>query len=136
MNSEFPALKARFKITTPELAENVASILSCACETAALLLRCSDPVSRVKGVSFPHEEWKNRFTAFAQKIGASGESIDRTSILNGLYLHPLRELSNEGLLPATILEERVRDFGTPEGGKRQYSWIAHLLPFPTPLKWS
>ena len=135
-DAEFPALKERFKISGQELAKEVESILSCACETAAFLLRCSDPVSRVQEVSLPHEEWRNRFTAFAAKIAATGESIDRASILEGLYSHPLRELSNQGLLPGIILTERVKDFGTPAGAKRQYGWICHLLPFPTPLKWT
>jgi transcriptional regulator with XRE-family HTH domain len=133
-DADFPALKERFKIGTLELAKEIASILTCACETEAFLLRCSDPVSRLEGVSFPHEEWRNRFKTFAQKIAGSGESFDRASILEGLYSNPVRELSNQDLLPGIILTERVRDFGTPAGGKKQYGWMVHLLPFPTPLR--
>jgi hypothetical protein len=135
-DSDFPALEERFKITSPELEKEVASILSCACETAAFLLRCSDPVSRLEGVSLPHDEWRKRFAVFAEKITASGESVDRASILEGLCSNPVRELSNQGLLPGVILTERVKDFGTPAGGKKQYHWMVHLLPFPRPLKWT
>lgn len=135
-DADFPALKERFKIASPELAKEVASILTCACETAAFLLRCSDPVSRLEGVSFPHEEWRKRFTVFAEKIAATGESVDRASILEGLYSNPVRELSNQGLLPGIVLTERAKDFGTPTGGKKQYGWMVHLLPFPRALKWA
>ncbi len=133
-DSDFAALQSRLKITSPKLAQEVALILAAACATFSILLRSSDAVSRSMDIVFPHEEWRKRFTAFAQKIAVSGENVDRASMLEGLASHPVQELSNHGLLPEIILTEQMARFGTPNGSDAHDFWDAGRVAFPSAIR--
>ena len=85
-------------------------------------------------VAFPHEEWRKRFSAFAQKIAVNGESVDRASMLEGLASHPVQELSNHGLLPEIILTEQVARFGKPDGSDAGDFWDAARVAFPSTIR--
>jgi len=116
----FKKLLERMGATTSEAKERLAEHLASACTLAALLLRCSDPISRAQDVQYPQAEWKKRFTAYAEKLGQMEEGVDRAATLGGLLREPVRELGNQGLLPEAALKEQMQE--GKEGGAKKKGW--------------
>ena len=75
-----------------------ARFLANICTFAALLTRCSDPVSRVKDTTFPHPYWEKAFSRFAQKLVSMFDGADKAAISRELLLHPIAEMRRQGVL--------------------------------------
>jgi DNA-binding Xre family transcriptional regulator len=134
IDPDFAALMTRLIVSSDSVKSMIASNLACACVLASILLRCSIPQSRVKEVSFPQPEWKLVFTEFAAKIAPMEETIDRANILDGLLSFPVRELSNQGLLPEAILREQAEAHSKHSKYRAQYLWSPWVVPLPKPLR--
>jgi len=106
-----PSFEAFLKSAKLRVAPELAALsFQGAAMLAALLLRSSDPVSRIKDVFFPHPYWKNQFEPFASKLAAMPNSVDRADILRALLLNPVRELLHQGVLDADIKEASATMF--------------------------
>ncbi len=125
----YKKLLERMGTHSPEARERLAEALASACTLAALLLRCCDPVSRAGDVEYPQAEWKKRFTAYAVKLGAMEEGVDRAAILSGLLREPVRELGNQGLLPETALKEPLQESKDAGGKKKGWGWTPWLYQY-------
>ncbi|HWD21074.1 MAG TPA: helix-turn-helix transcriptional regulator [Verrucomicrobiae bacterium] len=126
----------RLGISAAEMRARLADTLASAAALAALLLRCCDPISRARDVDYPHIDWKKRFTAYAAKLGAMEEGVDRAAILNSLLREPTLELGNQGLLPETALKEQSRAVKDAEGKKKTWGWTPWLYQYQARLKLS
>jgi transcriptional regulator with XRE-family HTH domain len=131
---DFEALLSRLCVKDKDVAERIAMNLASACVLTAILLRSSDPLSRVKADLFPQPEWEKRFVAFASKIAAMDENVERANILDGLLAFPVRELSNQGLLAESILNAQAESYGKPRAEREDFGWAPWVLRYPKPLR--
>jgi len=130
----YKKLLERMGMHNQDLRERLAEPLASASTLAALLLRCSDPVSRAADVEYPHAEWKKRFTAYAAKLGEMEEGVDRAAILSGLLREPARELGNQGLLPEAALKEQIQEAKEAGGKKKGWGWTPWLYQYEGEIK--
>ncbi|HEY3853508.1 MAG TPA: helix-turn-helix transcriptional regulator [Verrucomicrobiae bacterium] len=112
------------------VSDHLLTTLSKACSLAAILLRCSNPVSRASAQEYPHEEWRQRFTAFALRLHElGGDNSDCAAALHNLFKNPITELSNQNLLPESALLAHAQNAASPKNKQQDFGWRIDLA-FP------
>ena len=128
-DADFKQLRGRLKV-----GDQAAGILASACTLAAILVRASLPVERTEIESFPQEEWKGVFLAFAKRLEKmGGDNMERAAILHNLLAHPVAELSRQGLIVESVIKEQAVDDGRLS--RKNYLWLANDVRFPRVIKW-
>ncbi|HZM02580.1 MAG TPA: helix-turn-helix transcriptional regulator [Candidatus Saccharimonadales bacterium] len=108
-----------------------ARVLACAGTLAAILVRASMPEKRVALESFPQDEWKRVFFAFAARLAEmNGDSTERATILHNLLACPVAELGRQGLIVEEVLKRQAK------GKKGEgFMWFPSDVRFPREIKW-
>lgn len=78
--------------------EPLALNLASACTFAAILLRCSCALRRASAATYPNVEMKSAYAAFAARLDAADDHLERSGIIDALLSHPISELRNQGLI--------------------------------------
>jgi transcriptional regulator with XRE-family HTH domain len=114
--------------------EHLVEGMSSACALAAILLISSDPRSRVLSEDFPHEQWKEKFLAFADRVAEmGGDSLDRAAILHNLLELPATELLNQKLMAEKALLAMAQHYLSPKRKKFGFAWCPWFPRFPRQL---
>jgi hypothetical protein len=103
---EFESFASRWTLNSFARAALIEQI-GCMCSVAAHLLRCSDATRKAKSFDYPDSDTQAAFVAFAEKVDATHEGLERLSILSALERVPTAELRRHNLLCLPLLNDVV-----------------------------